>query len=62
MHKIKTEVLGAYQDLHFIRQFQKIPLKLPRRTVHAVDSNFDTGPTSCFCVDNHGKIILYLEL
>ena len=54
--------LGPYQDLNFIRQFQQIPLKLPRGTVHTADSDFDTGPTSCFCVDNHGKVILYWEL
>ncbi|KAL0591146.1 hypothetical protein AAY473_038661 [Plecturocebus cupreus] len=54
--------LGAYQDLYFIREFQQIPLKLPRGTVHAVNSDLDTGPACCFCVDNHGKVMLCWEL
>lgn len=54
--------LGPYQDLNFIREFQQIPLKLPRGTVHTADSDSDTGPTSRFGVDNHGKVILYREL
>jgi hypothetical protein len=54
--------LWAYQDLNFIRQFQQIPLKLPRGTVCTPNCDFDTGSASCFCMDNHSKVILYWKL
>lgn len=53
---------GPYQDLHLIRQFQQVPLKLPRGSVPTADGDFDTGPTSCFGVDHHGEVTLSWEL
>lgn len=53
---------GPYQDLDFIRQFQRIPLELPGGTARAADGDLDAGAASRFRAGDHGEVILDGEL